>query len=76
MPSSSVLVSSELTRLPWFLAFAGHGLNKQLKTAVINAESGKGATVFGYYVDDPEQFGIVKFDKEDDTINIEKSCEV
>lgn len=33
--------------------FAGHGLKKRLVKAVENAESGKGATVFGYYVDDP-----------------------
>ena len=39
--------------------FAGHGLKKRLKAAVNNAESGAGATVFGYYVDDPERFGIV-----------------
>ena len=42
--------------------FAGHGLKKRLKAAVDNAENGKGATVFGYYVDDPERFGIVEFD--------------
>ncbi len=42
--------------------FSGHGLKKRLKAAVDNAESGKGATVFGYYVDDPERFGIVEFD--------------
>ena len=39
--------------------FAGHGLKKRLKAAVKNAETGLGATVFGYYVDDPERFGIV-----------------
>ena len=33
--------------------FAGHGLKKRLKAAVANAETGKGATVFGYYVKDP-----------------------
>ena len=44
--------------------FFGHGLNKRLKAAVENAETGKGATVFGYYVDDPERFGIVEFDSE------------
>lgn len=33
--------------------FAGHGLKKRLKAAVKNAETGKGATVFGYYSDDP-----------------------
>ena len=45
-------------------SFAGHGLKKRLNEAVENAESGKGATVFGYYVDDPERFGIVEFDNE------------
>lgn len=52
--------------------FAGHGLRKRLKTAVENAESGKGATVFGYYVDDPERFGIVEFDKDGMVISIEE----
>ncbi|HAW15192.1 MAG TPA: glucose-1-phosphate thymidylyltransferase, partial [Clostridiales bacterium] len=42
--------------------FAGHGLRKRLVAAVDNAENGKGATIFGYYVDDPERFGIVEFD--------------
>ena len=52
--------------------FAGHGLKKRLKAAVQNAESGKGATVFGYYVDDPERFGIVEFDSEGHAISIEE----
>lgn len=52
--------------------FAGHGLKKRLKAAVSNAESGKGATVFGYYVDDPERFGIVEFDKDGRAISIEE----
>ena len=52
--------------------FAGHGLKKRLKTAVENAESGKGATVFGYYVDDPERFGIVEFNAEGKAISIEE----
>jgi len=52
--------------------FAGHGLNKRLKNAVENAESGKGATIFGYYVDDPERFGIVEFDKNGKAISIEE----
>ena len=43
--------------------FAGHGLNKRLKAAVENAETGKGATVFGYYVDDPERFGMITKEK-------------
>ena len=52
--------------------FAGHGITKRLKEAVNNAETGKGATVFGYYVDDPERFGIVEFDKEGHAISIEE----
>ena len=52
--------------------FAGHGLKKRLETAVKNAETGKGATVFGYYVDDPERFGIVEFDQRGKVISIEE----
>ena len=52
--------------------FSGHGLNKRLKAAVENAQSGKGATVFGYYVDDPERFGIVEFDENGHAISIEE----
>ena len=55
--------------------FAGHGLKKRLKIAVENAESGRGATVFGYYVDDPERFGIVEFDKKGRVISIEEKPE-
>lgn len=52
--------------------FAGHGLKKRLKAAVENAESGKGATIFGYYVDDPERFGIVEFDQSGRAVSIEE----
>lgn len=52
--------------------FAGHGLKKRLKAAVENAEGGQGATVFGYYVDDPERFGIVEFNSEGKAISIEE----
>lgn len=55
--------------------FAGHGLKKRLKAAVENAETGKGATVFGYYVDDPERFGIVEFDKHGHAVSIEEKPE-
>jgi glucose-1-phosphate thymidylyltransferase len=55
--------------------FAGHGLKKRLKAAVQNAESGQGATVFGYYVDDPERFGIVEFNSEGKAISIEEKPE-
>ncbi|MBR0107279.1 MAG: glucose-1-phosphate thymidylyltransferase, partial [Lachnospiraceae bacterium] len=52
--------------------FHGHGLKKRLQAAVANAENGRGATVFGYYVDDPERFGIVEFDHEGKAISIEE----
>jgi len=55
--------------------FFGHGLKKRLRAAVRNARSGKGATVFGYYVDDPERFGIVEFDSEGHAISIEEKPE-
>lgn len=55
--------------------FAGHGLKKCLKKAVENAEIGKGATVFGYYVDDPERFGIVEFDSNGKAVSIEEKPE-
>ena len=49
--------------------FHGHGLKNHLKSA---ASKTKGATVFGYYVDDPERFGIVEFDKNGKAISIEE----
>ena len=55
--------------------FSGHGITKRLREAVEIAESGKGATVFGYYVDDPERFGIVEFDKNGKVISIEEKPE-
>ena len=55
--------------------FHGHGLKKRLRAAVERAEKDSGATVFGYYVDDPERFGIVEFDKEGRAISIEEKPE-
>ena len=49
----------------------GNGLKGNLKEAVENAEAGK-ATVFGYYVPDPERFGVVEFDKDGKAISIEE----
>lgn len=49
--------------------FAGHGLKKRLIRA---ANKENGATVFGYYVDDPERFGIVEFDSNGKAISIEE----
>ena len=55
--------------------FAGHGLKKRLRAAVENASAGKGATVFGYYVDDPHRFGIVEFDATGKAVSIEEKPE-
>lgn len=52
--------------------FSGHGLRKRLQAAVANAAEGRGATVFGYYVDDPERFGIVEFDAAGRAVSIEE----
>lgn len=52
--------------------FHGHGLRARLQEA---AKKEKGATVFGYYVDDPERFGIVEFDKDGKAISIEEKPE-
>lgn len=49
--------------------FYGNGLSPMLKKAASKQE---GATVFGYYVDDPERFGIVEFDKNGKAISIEE----
>ena len=49
----------------------GNGLKGNLKEAVKNAENGK-ATVFGYYVPDPERFGVVEFDSKGKAISIEE----
>jgi len=52
--------------------FSGHGLKERLTAAVKRAEDGDGATIFGYYVDDPERFGIVEFDEAGKVVSIEE----
>lgn len=52
--------------------FYGGWFRKYLNDAVRDAESGK-ATIFGYYVSDPERFGIVEFDKEKNVISVEEN---
>ena len=52
--------------------FYGNGLKRHLRQAVASAEEKGGATVFGYYVDDPWRFGVVEFDDEFNAISIEE----
>ena len=52
--------------------FYGHGFRTMLKNAVKNAEENGRATVFGYYVPDPERFGVVDFDSNGKVISIEE----
>lgn len=52
--------------------FYGQGLTKLLYTAIENAEKHKKATVFGYYVENPSEFGVVEFDISGNAISIEE----
>lgn len=51
--------------------FYGNGFSRILREAVANAEQGR-ATIFGYYVNDPERFGIVEFDENGKVISVEE----
>ncbi len=52
--------------------FYGNGFRRMLRSAVLNAEENKRATVFGYYVSDPERFGVVAFDESGKATSIEE----
>ena len=52
--------------------FYGNGLGATLRKAVAKAEGGEGASVFGYYVDDPERYGVVEFDEHKKAVSIEE----
>ncbi len=54
--------------------FYGGWFRKNLREAVENAENGQ-ATIFGYYVKDPERFGIVEFDKDKNVLSVEEKPE-
>ena len=54
--------------------FYGSYFRKNLRDAVVNAKNGN-ATIFGYYVKDPERFGIVEFDKDRNVISVEEKPE-
>ena len=51
--------------------FYGNGFRKSLRAAAADAENGR-ATIFGYYVHDPERFGIVEFDENGKVISVEE----
>ena len=52
--------------------FHGNGLGKMLRQAVYNAEEERKATVFGYWVSDPERYGVAEFDGEGRVLSIEE----
>jgi len=52
--------------------FFGHGLTELLQKSVSDVNKMGGATIFGYYVTDPERYGIVEFDEEGTALNIEE----
>ena len=54
--------------------FHGHGFSKMLRECVENAKMGK-ASVFGYWVQDPERYGVAEFDKEGNCLSIEEKPE-
>ena len=54
--------------------FYGSGFSEMLRESAKNAENGR-ATVFGYYVNDPERFGVVEFDKDWHAVSIEEKPE-
>ncbi len=51
--------------------FYGNGLGKLLRKAAVNAEAGR-ATIFAYYVSEPERFGIVEFDENRKVVSVEE----
>ena len=55
--------------------FYGHGLTELLKKAVEDVSQKGGATVFGYYVNDPERYGVVEFDQSGKVLSIEEKPE-
>jgi glucose-1-phosphate thymidylyltransferase len=52
--------------------FYGHGFTGLLKKAINDVETLGGASIFGYYVNDPERYGVVEFDKENKVLSVEE----
>ncbi len=55
--------------------FYGNGFGKILRSAAQNAEQRERATIFGYYVNDPQRFGIVEFDENGRVVSVEEKPE-
>jgi len=55
--------------------FYGHGFSELLKRSIKNVEEDKTATVFGYWVKDPERYGVAEFDKDGKVLSIEEKPE-
>ena len=56
--------------------FYGHGFTDLLRKAVNDITARRGATVFGYYVNDPERYGVIEFDKKNMALSIEEKPEM
>jgi glucose-1-phosphate thymidylyltransferase len=56
--------------------FYGHGFTKLLKSSVVTVEKENKATVFGYYVQDPQRYGVVEFTEKGDAVSIEEKPDV
>ena len=52
--------------------FYGHGLTKLLKSAILNTTRYKKATIFGYYVNEPKEYGVVEFSEEGKVLTLEE----
>lgn len=55
--------------------FYGHGLTKLLENSIENVKKNKISTIYGYWVNEPERYGVAEFDKEGNVISIEEKPE-
>ena len=53
--------------------FYGHGLTELLKSAILNTTRYKKATIFGYYVNEPKEYGVVEFSKQGKVLSLEEN---
>lgn len=55
--------------------FYGHGLTKMLASSIANVKDDNKATIFGYYVKDPERYGVAEFDEKGNVLSLEEKPE-